>query len=77
MPLIIVVGVSVFIEAKEDIKRHKADNEINNRVCRVLQEADFMDINESLRSWKDVRVGEIVRVDNRSEIPADLILLST
>ena len=36
-----------------------------------------MDVNESLKLWKDVRVGEIVRVDNRSEIPADLILLST
>lgn len=52
VPLLLVIGVSMFIEGKEDVKRHQADNEINNRTARVLGAADFLDVQEEMKPWK-------------------------
>ena len=59
LPLAFVLGVSMIKEAVEDYKRHKADNEINNRKVRVLnpETKQFED-----RRWMDVRVGQVLQV---------------
>lgn len=59
LPLAFVLGVSMIKEAVEDYKRHKADNEINNRKVRVLnpETKQFED-----RRWMDVCVGQVLQV---------------
>jgi phospholipid-transporting ATPase len=72
-PLILVVAISMTKEAVEDFKRYKSDNEINNRTALVIQN----DGSEKEVLWKDLRVGMVVKVANKDEVPADLIALGT
>eukprot|EP00520_Triparma_pacifica_P017154 CAMPEP_0118656624 /NCGR_PEP_ID=MMETSP0785-20121206/13584_1 /TAXON_ID=91992 /ORGANISM="Bolidomonas pacifica, Strain CCMP 1866" /LENGTH=1232 /DNA_ID=CAMNT_0006549487 /DNA_START=137 /DNA_END=3832 /DNA_ORIENTATION=+ len=76
-PLSFVLMVSMVKEALEDIKRHRSDHQINTT------ETEVMDVSASTkenvvyekRQWRNVKVGDVVRVMNNSDIPADLILL--
>jgi phospholipid-transporting ATPase len=45
---------------------------VNNRICKRLEGHQFVPV-----KWKDVRVGDLVRVENNEFFPADLILLSS
>ena len=60
-------------EGLEDLTRHRSDNEVNNRSVLVLQS----DGSELPVLWKRVEVGSIIRVMNRAEVPADVIILQT
>ncbi|PNW75666.1 hypothetical protein CHLRE_12g536050v5 [Chlamydomonas reinhardtii] len=73
-PLVLVVGVSMIKEAREDYKRYKQDREVNERPTRVLDRktGEFVTI-----PWKALRVGDIVQVCRDEYLPADLVLLST
>ncbi|GFR43006.1 hypothetical protein Agub_g4006 [Astrephomene gubernaculifera] len=73
-PLVIVLGVAMIKEAVEDYKRHKLDKEINNRPVQVLdpQQGQYV-----TRTWKDVRVGDIVAVTKDQQFPADLLFLTS
>lgn len=72
-PLAIVLLITMAKEGAEDYKRHKSDDEVNNRTCPAItadgSEADVL--------WHKLRVGQIIRVTNKQEVPADLILLQT
>lgn len=72
--LTVVLLVSALKEIMEDIKRANADSELNNTKVLVLDPStgDF-----HLRKWIQVRVGDIVRVNNEEPFPADLLLLSS
>lgn len=66
-------------ELYEDLKRHKADREINCRSITILKRPSGVGGGPSWQhaQWKDVVVGDIVRVEEGKEFPADLLLLST
>ncbi|ETW75063.1 P-type ATPase [Heterobasidion irregulare TC 32-1] len=49
------------------------DSELNARKAKVLTQAATFDS----KRWKDIRVGDLVRVENNDFIPADLILISS
>lgn len=53
-------------------KRHKADNETNRRKVEVLKNGSW----DAVR-WRDVEVGDVVKVHNDSFFPADMVLLSS
>lgn len=74
LPLMFVCAVSAVKDLFEDIKRHRADDQENNRKTLVLntQTGQF----ES-KPWRDVRVGMIVKVVCNEFFPADLVLLSS
>ncbi|KAJ2821011.1 aminophospholipid translocase, partial [Coemansia erecta] len=72
VPLGVVLLATALKELAEDIKRHKSDSEMNKSSARVLVGTVFEE-----RAWRDVVVGDIVRVENREAIPADLVLLSS
>ncbi|CAL1711189.1 unnamed protein product [Somion occarium] len=73
VPLSVVLLASAFKETQEDLKRHQSDSELNARKAKVLSpNATFED-----RKWKNIRVGDIVRLESDDFIPADLILLSS
>jgi len=72
-PLSLVLLASAFKEIQEDLKRYQSDSDLNSRENEVLQE----DGTFSPKRWRDIRVGDIVRLPSDSFIPADLILLSS
>lgn len=73
MPLGVVLLASAFKETQEDLKRHQSDGELNSRKTKVLRgDLTFED-----RKWRNIRVGDIVRLESDDFIPADLILLTS
>ncbi|XP_076276279.1 ATPase phospholipid transporting 8A1 isoform X1 [Lasioglossum baleicum] len=72
VPLIFILSVSALKEIVEDIKRHRADDEINMREVEVLREGHWQWI-----QWRCISVGDVVKVRNNNFFPADLILLSS
>ena len=55
------------------MRKHKADNVENNRETRTISK----DGAEEKKTWKDVKVGDIVQLKNRELVPADIVLLAT
>ncbi|CAN6340945.1 unnamed protein product [Urochloa humidicola] len=76
LPLVLVLVATMLKEAVEDWRRNQQDTEVNNRVTRVLDPngggGGFRDA-----KWKDVRVGDIVKVRKDEFFPADLVLLAS
>ncbi|XP_039172644.1 putative phospholipid-transporting ATPase 9 isoform X2 [Eucalyptus grandis] len=73
IPLIIVVGASMTKEAIEDWRRRLQDIEANNRKVKVHKYNGVFHDTE----WKNLRVGDIVKVQKDEFFPADLLLLSS
>ncbi len=71
--LAFVIGVSAVRSAVEDIRRHRDDRTVNNSPATVLRGGDFVDGTP----WRDLNVGDIVRVDGDTFFPADLLLLNS
>ncbi|KAI9462638.1 calcium transporting ATPase [Russula earlei] len=72
-PLSFVLLVSAFKEVQEDLKRNQSDIELNSRRAKVLiQTGSFDPI-----KWKNIKVGDVIRLENDDFIPADVILLSS
>ncbi|KAI8910338.1 hypothetical protein EDD86DRAFT_205155 [Gorgonomyces haynaldii] len=72
IPLTVILIFTAFKELAEDRKRHRQDYEINHRKTKVLSGSQFVD-----RQWREVQVGDIVRVENSEYFPADLVILSS
>ncbi|PKI85530.1 P-type phospholipid transporter [Malassezia vespertilionis] len=74
VPLAIVLLASACTEITEDWRRYKSDAEMNARLVQVLDPSTSSWIK---RPWRDVAVGDIVRVERNEFFPADLVLLSS
>ncbi|KAI3901768.1 hypothetical protein MKW98_013883 [Papaver atlanticum] len=72
VPLSLVLFASLVKEAWEDWKRLHNDKAINKTAIDVLQDKDWETI-----SWKQLQVGDIVRVKQDSNFPADLLFLAS
>ena len=70
-PLIVIFAVTMIKEAFDDIGRRRADAKANARLVWVSRDsAPFEQMPAS-----DIRVGDLVRVRDGEEVPADLLLL--
>jgi len=72
-PLAFILLVTAFKDALEDYERHKYDEEENNRMIEVYNHHDNIFVRAK---WGSIHAGSIVRVFNRQQIPADLVLLA-
>ncbi|CAI5481750.1 unnamed protein product [Closterium sp. Yama58-4] len=72
-PLVFVVGLAMAKELWEDIKRGRSDYETNKRKATVIRP----DGTEATRRWRDLRVGELIRVPQDAFLPADIICVAT
>ncbi|XP_061471283.1 phospholipid-transporting ATPase IC isoform X2 [Rhineura floridana] len=72
IPLLLVLGITAIKDLVDDIARHRMDNEINNRTCDVIREGRFKNT-----KWKDIKVGDVIRLRKNAFIPADIVLLSS
>ncbi|MBA0571552.1 hypothetical protein Golax_001794 [Gossypium laxum] len=72
-PLVFVVGLSMAKEGLEDWRRFMQDREVNSRKVLVHNEEGGF----GKKTWEDVRVGDVVKVEKDQFFPADLLLLSS
>ncbi|KAK7347402.1 hypothetical protein VNO80_21932 [Phaseolus coccineus] len=73
VPLLVVVAATMVKEFIEDFRRKQQDIEMNNRKVKVHGGGgDF-----AYSKWRDLEVGDIVRVEKDEFFPADLILLAS
>ena len=63
-PLILVLVITMAKEGAEDIKRHRSDREVNNRVVSVLSPGGP----DLETTWLELRVGQVIRVHNKHEV---------
>ncbi|KAH7661072.1 P-type ATPase subfamily IV protein [Dioscorea alata] len=72
-PLVLVVGISMAKEALEDWHRFMQDLRVNSRLVKVhTGDGHFIQ-----KTWKEVLVGDVVKVEKNQYFPCDLLLLSS
>ena len=71
-PLFVIVVISALKDLYEDYKRHKSDNEENNKNVEVLTESGFKNM-----AWKQVCVGDIVKIKQDEFFCADMLVLKS
>ncbi|KAI8470537.1 MAG: ATPase, phospholipid transporter [Monoraphidium minutum] len=72
-PLVFVLAVNAVKEGYDDACRHRNDTQINNRRV-IMLEAEQGEVSVF---WKDIVAGDLIKVMEGEEVPADLVLLST
>ena len=79
-PLLIVLTINALKEMVDDYGRHKSDAMVNARevdVVRVCDGTSKSSLTAHTTSWRQIRVGDLVRIKSGSEIPADVLLLDS
>ncbi|XP_078133844.1 phospholipid-transporting ATPase VD isoform X3 [Sander vitreus] len=71
-PIILVLSMTAAKDIWEDYRRFKSDHSINSLLCHVYSSKQKAYIDQR---WKDVRVGDFVRLSCNEIIPADMLLL--
>uniref|UniRef100_A0A3B4ZB47 Phospholipid-transporting ATPase n=1 Tax=Stegastes partitus TaxID=144197 RepID=A0A3B4ZB47_9TELE len=72
VPLALVLSITAVKDATDDYFRHKSDNHVNNRQSQVLIRGSLQN-----EKWMNVRVGDIIKLENNQFVAADLLLLSS
>ncbi|XP_030068472.1 phospholipid-transporting ATPase VB isoform X2 [Microcaecilia unicolor] len=72
IPIIVILSITAIKDGWEDFRRCKSDKEINNMCCLIYSrsEKDYVE-----KCWKDVRVGDFIKLECNEIIPADILLL--
>lgn len=73
-PLAFVVILSMIKDAYEDYKRHKEDHGENSAKASVYSPSQKL---FTTMEWKDIRIGDIVRVAEKEFFPSDLVIISS
>ncbi|XP_013865152.1 phospholipid-transporting ATPase ID isoform X2 [Austrofundulus limnaeus] len=72
VPLALVLSITAVKDATDDYFRHKSDNQVNNRQSQVLIRGSLQN-----EKWMNVRVGDIIKLENNQFVAADVLLLSS
>ena len=72
-PFALVLILNMVREAVEDSARHKADQEVNDRLVEVVRPTGST---ESV-PWRTLVLGDLVWVKSNNEFPADLVLIAS
>ncbi|KRX01550.1 P-type ATPase, cytoplasmic domain N [Pseudocohnilembus persalinus] len=74
LPLVVIVILTALKDFYEDYKRKKADKEENqSKTHRYdMEKKEFVQV-----QWRQLMVGDIVRVENKEFFPADLLVLNS
>ncbi|CAI9287444.1 unnamed protein product [Lactuca saligna] len=71
-PLLFVLTVTAIKDGYEDWRRHRSDRNENNKESLVLESGNFQS-----KRWKDIKVGEVVKIKADETIPCDMVLMWT
>ncbi|XP_040819527.1 phospholipid-transporting ATPase FetA-like [Ochotona curzoniae] len=72
IPLVVVLSITGVKDAIDDVKRHKNDNQVNNRSVLKLVDGRMEE-----DKWMNVQVGNIIKLENNQPVTADMLLLSS
>uniref|UniRef100_A0A668A0Z2 Phospholipid-transporting ATPase n=1 Tax=Myripristis murdjan TaxID=586833 RepID=A0A668A0Z2_9TELE len=73
-PVVFILSVTAIKDLWEDYRRHRSDKEINHMDCLVYSRLERRYVE---RYWKEVRVGDFIRLRCNEILPADVLLLSS
>lgn len=71
IPLAFVLFFDGIVTAREDYVRHRDDARANSRNVETVRDGRFATV-----QWREVQVGDIVKVYGGDEFPADMIFLA-
>ncbi|KAK1343127.1 hypothetical protein QTO34_015901 [Cnephaeus nilssonii] len=71
-PLVCLLLIRAIRDLVDDIGRHRSDSTVNNRPCEMLVGERFL-----CKKWKDLHVGDLVRLHDTNIVPADILLLAS
>uniref|UniRef100_A0A674PMJ1 Phospholipid-transporting ATPase n=1 Tax=Takifugu rubripes TaxID=31033 RepID=A0A674PMJ1_TAKRU len=74
IPICVILALTALKDAWEDFRRYQSDRKLNNRPCFIYTRSEMAFVK---KCWKDVRVGDFVKVVCNEIVPADLLLLHT
>uniref|UniRef100_A0A3P9KND3 Phospholipid-transporting ATPase n=1 Tax=Oryzias latipes TaxID=8090 RepID=A0A3P9KND3_ORYLA len=74
IPICVIMFLTALKDGWEDFRRYQSDKKLNNMPCLIYSRTAKHYIE---RRWKDVRVGDFVKVVCNETVPADLLLLHT
>ncbi|XP_062998720.1 probable phospholipid-transporting ATPase IM [Elgaria multicarinata webbii] len=72
VPLVLVLTITAVKDATDDYFRHKSDNQVNNRLAKLLTDGKLQN-----EKWMNVRAGDIIKLENNQFVVADMLLLSS
>ncbi|XP_054646372.1 phospholipid-transporting ATPase VA [Dunckerocampus dactyliophorus] len=73
-PVVFILSVTAIKDLWEDYRRHRSDKEINHMDCLVYSRVERRYVE---KFWKEVRVGDFIRLRCNEILPADVLLLSS
>ncbi|XP_077572300.1 phospholipid-transporting ATPase VA [Stigmatopora nigra] len=73
-PVVFILSVTAIKDLWEDYRRHRSDKEINHMDCLVYNRTERRYVE---KFWKEVRVGDLIRLRCNEILPADILLLSS
>ncbi|XP_060743448.1 phospholipid-transporting ATPase VB [Tachysurus vachellii] len=74
IPICVILALTAVKDAWEDFRRYQSDRQLNGMPCLVYSRTQRSFVE---KRWKDVRVGDFVRVLSNEIVPADILLLHT
>ncbi|XP_072134331.1 phospholipid-transporting ATPase ID isoform X1 [Mobula birostris] len=72
VPLVLVLTITAVKDATDDFFRYRCDNQVNNRQSQVLINGKL-----EIEKWMNVRVGDVIKLENNQFVAADILLLSS
>lgn len=74
MPLLIVLASDAIKDLYEDIRRARQDDKINGRIAHCY---DSSTGHYFKKKWKDVEIGDVIKILCKEEVPADILIIDT
>eukprot|EP00425_Heterocapsa_triquetra_P006133 CAMPEP_0195158070 /NCGR_PEP_ID=MMETSP0448-20130528/185471_1 /TAXON_ID=66468 /ORGANISM="Heterocapsa triquestra, Strain CCMP 448" /LENGTH=1722 /DNA_ID=CAMNT_0040196865 /DNA_START=87 /DNA_END=5253 /DNA_ORIENTATION=+ len=74
--LIAMMMVTAVMALLDDLKRGKADKEINEQLATIITDTES-DQRRPNKKWLDVKVGDVLEVKEGEELPADIVLIKS
>ncbi len=74
IPYLAVIAMSVFREGFEDYKKYSNDKKFNNSKSQKynVETKQFEEIH-----WKDIKVGNLVKLERNESVPCDILIIKT
>ncbi|XP_068599691.1 phospholipid-transporting ATPase VA [Brachionichthys hirsutus] len=73
-PVVFILSVTAIKDLWEDYRRHRSDKEINHMDCLAYSRPERRYVE---KYWKEVRVGDFIKLRCNEILPADVLLLSS
>ena len=78
VPVCEVIIVGMVFELVADLRRRANDNKVNNqKVCKVSKNESDKTLQETETTAAQLKVGDVIKIPNGTQIPADCLVLST